>query len=362
MRPVRLAIVDDSSFIREALTRLLQDEPRIDVVGVSPSGEHLMRNISNWRPEVITLDLEMPGIGGMATIDQIMAKRPTPIIILSSHSSSAAELTIEALSRGAADFIDKQAYSLVDFAALRRVLVRMILELAGHGGNAPVASNSRPIAVSSRLSADEWRALPEAEAGSFELILIGASTGGPEAIQRVLQDLGDETSAPIVIAQHMATGFSQAFAERLDRLLPLTVREISDSVPLGPGTVGIAKAGGQVVLNRRNGQLVAKYVDDAGGEIYRPSIDGLFQSAAQLNPSHTIAILLTGMGSDGAAGMTTLARGGAHTIAQDEETSLIYGMPKAAVRLNAAREVVAIGDIGRKVRALLRDGVQSSVV
>lgn len=204
MKPVRLAIVDDARFIRDALRRLLATEPRIAVVGTAASGAELLRHLDAWSPDVVTLDLEMPELDGLETLDRLMADRPLPVVILSTRSGAGAPQTIEALARGAVDFIDKEAYSLVDFEALRSVLVQKILTVARpqETGRGAVPAGEGPGAIPNQR---------------FDLVVIGASTGGPRAVETVLGDLGHSVPVPIVVVQHMPPGFTEAFAARLDQ-------------------------------------------------------------------------------------------------------------------------------------------------
>ena len=352
MTPVRVAVVDDSSFIRMAVVRMLEGDPRIRVVGTARSGEELIERLSEWRPDVITLDLSMPGMGGLRTLDHIMASRPTPVIVLSGRSRGDAPLAIEALHRGAVDFVDKRRYSLVDFDALRDVLVRRILEVTGHDGTASETEPPAPPTDAAEPAASPRR--PKAR--SFDLVVVGASTGGPVAIQQLLGDLGGELDVPMVVAQHMPPGFTRAFAERLNSRLPLSVREAADGETLLPGTVYIAPAGRHLSIERRAGKLRARLGDHpAGGGSHLPSVDVLFNSAARAAGGGVLAVLLTGMGRDGARGMADLAAAGAYTLAQDEASSVVWGMPRAAAEMQAVKETVPLDAIGRRLRELLDD-------
>ena len=352
MTPVRVAVVDDSAFIRMAVVRMLEGDSRIRVVGTARSGEELIERLEEWRPDVITLDLSMPGMGGLRTLDHVMANRPTPVIVLSGRSRGDAPLAIEALHRGAVDFVDKRRYSLVDFEALRDMLVRRILEVAG--GAPGERAEERPEPRDAEAPA-EPPARPRDD--QFELVVLGASTGGPVAIQQLLADLGDRLPAPMVVAQHMPPGFTRAFAERLNSRLPLTVREAADGEILLPSTVYIAPAGRHLTIERRAGALLARLGDEsASGGSHLPSVDVLFDSAARVAGRAVLAILLTGMGRDGARGMAELAAAGAYTVAQDEASSVVWGMPRAAAEMQAVRETLALSDIGRRLRELLDSG------
>ncbi|HEX5759897.1 MAG TPA: chemotaxis-specific protein-glutamate methyltransferase CheB [Thermoanaerobaculia bacterium] len=347
---IRVAVADDSSFIRKALARLLGGEPGFALVGSAASGEELLAHLERWAPDVVILDLSMPGMGGLATLDRIMAGRPTPVIILSTHSRQDAPATIEALHRGAMDFVDKQQYSLVDFEALRAVLVEKIRQVTRREGAAEPAAAEAAEPLPARVPA------PPARNGAVDLVLLGASTGGPLAIETVLRDLGPAVPAPVVVVQHMPAGFTRAFADRLNAYLPLQVREAADEEPLAAGTVYIAPGGRHLRVVRRGGELHAALADGPEDSTHRPSVDVLFVSARAAVGGRAVAVLLTGMGRDGAEGMAALAGAGGVTIAQDEASSVVYGMPRAAVAAGGAREVLPLAAIGERLRELLAPG------
>ncbi|MDY7095106.1 MAG: chemotaxis-specific protein-glutamate methyltransferase CheB [Acidobacteriota bacterium] len=371
--PMRVVVVDDSSFVRRAITRMLENDDRIEIVGQAATGEELITRLEEWNPDAITLDLSMPGMGGLQTLDHIMAHRPTPVIILSTHSAKDAPLTIEALHRGATDFIDKQQYSLVDFEALRSVIVQKLLHLRGitplsvagepaaeeQKARAPVAeTRSAPPAPRKRKPAPRAPRRPpppEITAGRFDLLLVGASTGGPPTIQRLLEDLGPDFPLPVVIVQHMPKGFTSAFAERLNAHLPLHVREASDGEALRPATVYIAPAGLHLKFRRRGGEVLAVLDPEPAKLAHRPSVDVMLASAAQNLGRRCLAVLLTGMGSDGAAGMLRVRDAGGYTVGQDAASCVVYGMPRAAANLNALVEEVGLDALGIRLRTLLKD-------
>lgn len=347
---LRVVVVDDSMFIRKAITRMLEDDPQIHVVGSAGSGEELLTHFEAWRPDVVTLDLEMPGMGGLATLGRMTALRPTPVIILSTHSGKGAPLTIEALHRGATDFIDKQQYSLVDFGALRHVLLEKILQVTGRApGLGPEVDF-----LDADLTA-AWAAAPSAmrTPSAYDLVVVGASTGGPPALQMILEELGPTVPVPVVVVQHMPKGFTHAFAERLNAHLPLQVREVQHNETLAPDTVYIAVAGTHLRVRRRDNDLVAELSPFPKNSVHTPSVDVLFESAARSGGRRVIGVLLTGMGSDGAKGMAALKAMGAYTLCQDENSCVVFGMPRAALALGAVTEVAAPTQIGRRLRELL---------
>ncbi len=328
-------------------------EPMIQVVGIAASGEELLTNIDSWQPQVITLDLRMPGIGGLATLDRVLKWRKVPVIILSTLSSKGAPQTIEALHRGAVDFIDKQQYSLVNFGNLRKVLVEKILQVSGSGS----MTSPRPATINPKhepgmcpLPTSGRRSLP------YSAVLIGASTGGLPAIQHILEEFETPIPAPVVVVQHLPAGFAEAFTYRLNTLLPFPVREPVHGETLEPGSVYLAPAGSHLLIDSDANRLVAVCRKHPERVAYRPSIDILFSSAASISGRHQrfVAALLTGIGRDGAEGLGDLARCGAHTITQNEATCVVHGMPKAAKDSGAACEDLPLSAIAPRVNQLLR--------
>ncbi|MEM1177694.1 MAG: chemotaxis-specific protein-glutamate methyltransferase CheB [Acidobacteriota bacterium] len=348
---LRVAVVDDSTFIRKAITRMLEDDGQIMVVGSASSGEELLTHLDAWRPDAVTLDLDMPGMGGLETLDRLMAVRPTPVIILSTHSGKGAPLTIEALHRGAVDFIDKQRYSLVDFGALRHVLLEKLFQVTGF---TPPEVEPEPVP---RRSVPEHPRAPKLASPTpqnFDVIVLGASTGGPPALQTLLEQMPAETTTPIVVVQHMPKGFTQAFAERLNAYLPLQVREAQHAEYLQPSTVYIAIAGEHLRLRTHDDRLFTEVSPFPKNLVHSPSIDVLFESEARAAGKRVIACLLTGMGSDGAKGMAALNAAGAHTMCQSEESSVVFGMPRSALALGVVNEVLDPEAMGARLRQLVQ--------
>jgi two-component system chemotaxis response regulator CheB len=259
------------------------------------------------------------------------------------------------------DYVDKQEYSLVDFDALRGVLLEKLRQVTGMVGNEPDDGSLPPGLSNPHTEPDRFpfAGVPAGQAGAIgagdiKVVLLGASTGGPPAIERILKDLGASISVPVAVVQHMPAGFTRAFAERLNAYLPLQVREAMDGEALLPGTVYIAPGGMHLsVVWDGSGLKAVLGVEPAA--THRPSVDVLFASAAVAVGRRAVAVLLTGMGHDGARGMAELARVGARTLAQDEATSVIYGMPRAAVLAGAVGESLPLGAIGGRLQELLGD-------
>jgi len=336
---IRLAVVDDSAFVRKAISRMLQDEKDVVIAGLAARGEELIDHLDEWSPTIVTLDLSMPGMGGLATLEKILAWRRIPVLIVSGHSSREAPLAVEALNRGAADFIDKQDFSLVDFQGLRATILEKLRALTSGECTLPepLPQPHAPVVRN--------------EPGAFDLVVIGASTGGPPAIEFLLEAFDGPPSVPIAIVQHMPAGFTSALAERLNGRMPFPVEEATHNRLLVPGSVYIAPAGSHLRIRFEAGQMwtsLARYPETQ----HKPSVDVLFRSAITLG-SRVLGVLLTGMGDDGARGLLELSQSGALTIAQDERSSAVYGMPRAAAELGAAAEQLALSDIAVRLRYLL---------
>ena len=340
---IRLAVVDDSAFVRKALSRLFENDEHVAVVGTASCGEELLDHLEEWNPTVVTLDLSMPGIGGLATLDELLRRRRIPVIVLSAHSSEEAPITIEALNRGAADFIDKEQFSLVDFDALRSVLTEKLIGIVPHSALQPRHRPPDPQPVPAPS--------PVAAPAGYDMLLIGASTGGPPAVETVLQLVG-EVHIPIAVVQHMPLGFTAAFADRLNAHLPIRVMEARHGAPFAPGIAHIARAGMHLTLHGDADRIVTVLSRHPGHTSHSPSVDVLFDSALPF-AKRSIAVLLTGMGDDGARGLARLCAAGAMTLVQDEDTCIVYGMPRAAMALNAAREQLPLRSIGRRIAELL---------
>ncbi len=355
MSRIRVAVADDSPFIRKLLARILRDEPDLELAGAAARGEELLAHLDQWQADLIILDLAMPGMGGLATLEEVLRRRPTPVIILSDNLREGAYAAVDAMRSGALDCVDKRDLSLVDFEALRHTLIGRVRRLARGGvhlgGTEPGAAQGdagahTKVRRRAKLSQDPVRTLP----GSPSLLLIGASTGGPPAVERVLADLGPDVPCPVVVALHMPTGFTRAFAARLHAVLPIPVQEAEDGGALVPGVAYVAPGGFHTTVHSRPAGFFSRLEPTI--DRVQPSVDHLFASAAAMAAPCAIAVLLTGMGRDGAKGMSELAHAGCHTIAQDEATSVVFGMPRAAIAAGAARETLPLSSIGGRLREL----------
>lgn len=320
-KKIRVLVIDDSARNRQAIRQALSGAPDLEVAGYAGDGDEGLKMAHVLEPDVITLDLEMPRLDGFAFLRLLRANAPTPVLVVSSHAHRSD--VFKAMELGAYDFVSK-----ADGAASRfgeellekvRAVELMRAPMRRHAAGVPPAS---PFVVA-----------------------IGASTGGPGAIQRLLEGLAVDPHACLVVVQHMPPGFTTAFAERLDRLGPFEVREAADGDVLGPGKAFIAPGGKQLQLKRNGAQLELATVDPLPGERHAPSVDRLFASMAEVLGERAVAVVLTGMGNDGATGAWAVAHAGGTVIAESKETAVIFGMPGEAIATGAVKKVLPLGEI-----------------
>ena len=328
VRPSRVLIVDDSAIVRTILSNALKSEPDIEVVGLAADPYIARDLIETQKPDIVTLDLEMPRMDGLTFLRQLMAQHPLPVVIVSSVTQTGSAASIDALAAGAIDVIAKPGgpYTVADIAEQLKYRIRAL-----RSGRAVHFARMRRPAVG--------RPAPPSLASAQGLILMGASTGGTQAIEALLTRLPADTP-PILIVQHMPAPFTRAFAARLDRVCAMEVVEATQHEPLRRGVAYIAPGDSHLLVVARGGELRTKL--DQGPRIHyqRPSVDVLFDSAAALGGIPMVALLLTGMGSDGADGMVALREAGAITIAEDERSCVVFGMPAAAIAKGGATHVV----------------------
>ncbi|HUQ02061.1 MAG TPA: chemotaxis-specific protein-glutamate methyltransferase CheB [Kofleriaceae bacterium] len=348
-RQIRVLVVDDSALVRQAIRRLLE-RASITVVGECSRGDEAVERVATLRPDVITLDLDMPGLDGLGTIERIMADHPTPILVVTGEPHyRGLDAHFAALTRGAIDLVCKPgndaegAHLIASIEIASQVpVVPHVRGAARHRGrirNLTPTAPITPVAVSRLV--DHLR--PAA-------VMIGASTGGPGVIRALLSNLGSSLSAPIVVAQHMADAFAEGFVRWLGDQVGARVVEATPGTRLRPGTVHVAVRGPHLGVGA-DGVLLAL---PGPATPHRPSIDTLFSSAAANLGPRALGVLCTGMGEDGAAGMAAIAAAGGLTIAQNEESSVVFGMPRAAIERGAARLVLPVDGIARAIRDACR--------
>ena len=337
--PVRVLIVDDSAFVRKALLRIFETEPSIEVVGAARNGREALEQALSLRPDVVTLDIMMPVMDGLETLKALMERYPVPVLILSQFTHEGAELTLKAPELGAMDFVDKSSKSLMDFLSLEAEIIGKVKALAN---NRPKTLISEPGVLSGYGSR-----------GLVDAVAIGASTGGPPALHMILEKLPAETRFAILVVQHMPKGFTAPLAERLDKTCAIRVKEAEDGDRVEPGLALVAPSGMHMKisdsLQGRGKQKGVKLDPEPRDLIHKPSVDVLFRSVAENYGRRSMGVILTGMGADGAAGMKEIKRKGGVTLAQDEATSVIFGMPKVAINSGVVDKVVSLPDMTMEI-------------
>lgn len=338
--PVRVLIVDDSLVVRDVISELLSQQPGIQVVGTAADPYEARTQIKALRPDVLTLDIEMPRMDGVTFLRNLMRLHPLPVVMLSSLTHDGADITLEALEAGAVDFIAKPGTDSSDRALehFAQVLQQKVITAAGL--HQRLASRARQRSHDAPAQPVSVQGQP-AFAFDRNLIAIGASTGGTEALRDLLQALPAEMP-PIIVTQHIPAGFSARFAHRLDRSCRLSVKEAESGDTLRPGQVYIAPGGQHLRPIRHEGRLCIELDDGAPVNRHKPSVDVMFDALRQLNTTHSALVMLTGMGEDGAEAMTACHQDGLLTIAQDQDSSLVWGMPGAVVNRGGARRVLPL--------------------
>jgi two-component system chemotaxis response regulator CheB len=355
---IQVYVIDDSAVVRQALQHLLAGEPGITLMGSAPNPLLAAPAIRKQRPDVLLLDIEMPGMDGLTFLRQQMAELPIPTVICSTLSTAGSQVALEALAAGAVAIVAKPRLGLKQFLdESRRELVQALKAAArshpraGGGAAGRLAAPNAPTAAPAPAAA----AAAPAAAGVHALamnkpVVIGSSTGGTQALELVLTSLPRDAPG-IAITQHMPEKFTAMYAQRLDGLCAVNVREAKDGDRLERGVVLIAPGGRHMKLRKAAGQYYAQVLDGPPVNRHKPSVDVLFRSTADCAGRDALAIMLTGMGDDGARAMKVLHDQGARTIAQDEATCVVFGMPKEAIALGAVDEVMPIGQVARAILA-----------
>jgi two-component system chemotaxis response regulator CheB len=346
MEPIRVLVVDDSAVMRGIMTRVINSQPDMQVAAVAADPLVAMERLHSARPDVITLDVEMPRMDGLQFLGKLMQWRPLPVVMVSTLTARGADTTLRALELGAVDFVAKpQLTTEQDYFDYAAEIADKLRAAAG----ARVAR--RPLRGQPREAGrPALRRAAELTSGD-RVVVIGASTGGVEALREVLTPLPAEMP-PILIAQHMPAGFTRSFAQRLDALCALDVKEAEDGEPLRRGHAYIAPGGVHLAIAGRAASLKAKLSVEPPVNRHRPSVDTLFRSAAQAAGARCIGVMLSGMGADGAEAMLELRRCGAHNLAQDEASCVVFGMPKQAIALDAVHDVLPLREIPRRLAEL----------
>ncbi len=353
VQPCRVLIVDDSAVVRQILSEILASDAGIEVVGTAADPLLAREKIKRLAPDVITLDVEMPRMDGLAFLENLMRLHPLPVVMISSLTERGADTTLQALALGAVDFVSKPK---LDVARGLAGYAEEIIEKV----KAAARSRVRPLvrgAAPPKLTLPAMAASPVAPGAQFRttdrLIALGASAGGTEALRVVLESLPADAPA-VVMTQHLPATFSTAFAERLDRHSAMAVREASDGEAVLPGHAYLPPGGRHLRVIRDGARWRCRIDDGPAVNRHKPAVDVLFQSVAQSAGANAIGAILTGMGDDGARGLLQMRQAGAPTLVQDEASSVVWGMPGAAFKLGAAEEIVPLERIAERLLALAR--------
>jgi len=359
---VRVLVVDDSRFFRRRVTEILEADPQIKVIDSAENGVEAVSKASRLKPDVITMDVEMPVMDGITATRKIMASHPTAILMFSSLTTDGARATLDALDAGAVDFLPKRFEDIsndrdeakkllcerVRAVGARRTPVRPVVVPR------PVFSSTRPDTAASTTASTASKT-PSARTsinsvlkkGQTKLVAIGTSTGGPVALQNVLKQLPEAFPAPIILIQHMPASFTHAFAQRLNATCAINVREAQDGDFLEAGLALLAPGGQQMIIEKKAGRDIVRITDSEPGQNYKPCVDITFISVASLYPGKLLAVLLTGMGADGREGAKLIKQGGSPIWAQDEASCVVYGMPAAVVDAGIVDQVLPLDAIGK---------------
>ncbi|CZT36450.1 chemotaxis-specific protein-glutamate methyltransferase CheB [Rhizobium sp. 9140] len=367
--PLKVLVVDDSALMRKHLTTLLKAEGF--EVQIARTGREALTELSFFKPDVVTLDINMPEMDGLTALAHIMTERPTPTVMVSSLTERGALATLEALALGAVDYIAKPGGTIslsidaISSSIVQKVRAASEARIRGRSGRGDryraAAPAPAPISASASAAASARASLVKdatprkrsypASGSPFGLVLIGVSTGGPRTLEEVLPFLPANLPWPVLVAQHMPPSFTASLASRLNGLCPLEVREGVSMEELRPGNIYIARGGTDMVVAQRGSKLVIVNRPESPGHTWHPSVELLVQSAAELVPAEKIiAVQLTGMGHDGAQAMTDLRKAGGRTIAESDETAVIFGMPAELIKRGGAECVLPSGKIAQQIR------------
>ena len=370
---VKVLVVDDSSFFRRRVSEILEQDSGIEVIGFAVNGREAVDKTAQLRPDVITMDVEMPVLDGISAVKEIMASNPTPILMFSSLTRAGASATLDALDAGAMDFLPKKFEDIArnndDAIKLLQNKVKEIgRQRIGRITRAPAAPSSKPAPSTSERFANKPIVQPDrsfksasptpssstsvrASGKQYQLVAIGTSTGGPVALQTILTQLPANFPQPILLIQHMPAAFTPAFATRLDSLCKIKVKEAQQGDRLQPGCAYLAPGGQQMMVEGRGSNRTLRVFEDKNERVsYKPSVDITFASAAKAYQGDVLAVILTGMGADGRDGARMLKQSGATIWAQDEKSCVVYGMPQAVASAGLASESIGLHDVAARLK------------
>jgi two-component system chemotaxis response regulator CheB len=346
MKKVRVLVVDDSALMRKLIPQMLAGDESVEVVGTAMDGSFCLKKIEELKPNVVTLDLEMPGMNGIDALKEIMRHQPVPVIVFSSHSIEGASVTMKALGLGAFDFVTKPKDASAHMAETAKELIAKV--------KAAADCKLKPRMISGKPVRPEKLAAPATSAN--KVVAIGVSTGGPQALEYVLSQLPADFPGAITVVQHMPDGFTDMFARRLDEICPLRVKEAQSGDLLQSGRVLICPGSRHMKVKRLPLGDIVVLSDEPRVNGHRPSADVLLRSVAEEFKSNAVGVIMTGMGDDGAEGLGMIKKEGGMTVAQSEESCVVYGMPKAAIERGYAVRIVGLDVMGSTLQAICGRG------
>ena len=383
VQDIRVLIVDDSALMRNLISRVVEQSPGLTVVGKAMNGQFALESIPVCKPDIIVLDIEMPVMNGLQFLEERKKARiDIPVVMLSSLTTEGASVTMRCLELGASDFLTKPGGP--SGGDLTTALARLPVLLQSYGGayvrakNTAVIANRTPSMYSRALDGlqstsgrigkskdvlnnvvfpskpvkEKTVITPLRDSGKIEIIAIGISTGGPNALREVFRDISPEVKQPILVVQHMPAGFTAEFANSLNSICPLEVKEAQDGDILKPGRILIAPGNYHIYVERKKLAVVVRLSDGPQRNGHRPSADVLFESVAAVYQNNALGVIMTGMGNDGAFQLAEMRRQGAWTLGQDEESSVVYGMPKVAWEMGGVQKQVSLHDMAKEISAL----------
>ncbi|MFA5073243.1 MAG: chemotaxis response regulator protein-glutamate methylesterase [Nitrospirota bacterium] len=344
---INVLIVDDSAFMRNALTNMLSADPEIKVIAVARDGIEAVEKAAKLKPDVITMDVEMPRMDGIEALQLIMEQTPIPVIMVSSLTSEGAHVTLEALDHGAVDFIPKNLSELsINIVKIKEMLIEKVKQISR--SRVSKIPRSRTLTQTSEYMP---KVIPVRATGErrVSVVAIGTSTGGPRAVQEIIPRLPGDFPVPIVIVQHMPPNFTGPFADRLNDISQITVKEAHEGAILQAGVALVAPGRGHMRVIRPRIETMVTISENREEFIYRPSVDYLMHSIAEFFPGRALAVILTGMGNDGLKGITDVKKSGGRIFAQNEETCVVYGMPRAVVEAGIADKILPIEEMAGEI-------------
>ncbi|KWT84076.1 protein-glutamate methylesterase/protein-glutamine glutaminase [Candidatus Magnetominusculus xianensis] len=355
MDKIKVLIVDDSAFMRNAIKSMVASDNELQVVGVACDGVEAIEKVLTLKPDIVTMDIKMPRMDGLEALEQIMKRCPVAVIMISSLTVEGANTTLKALELGAVDFIPKNLSELsINIMNIKQILTDKLKQI---GGKKKKLTDSQFISSIQQIQTPPTtvnQARPvkniakNMSSKKIEIVAIGTSTGGPKALQTVIPLLPKDFPVPVVISQHMPATFTGPFAERLNQLSQMQVKEAKQGEKIENGIVYIAPGTGHMSLVKKGADRIVNITDKAG-YIYKPSVDVMMLSVAEVNPGACLGVILTGMGNDGLQGMKAIHDSGGRTLAQNEHSCVVYGMPKAVVDAGIADKIAPLIDIAAEI-------------